>query len=146
MLAYFNQPLYTALTEWNICAITDGLVNMCKLADIAHRINRADEHDTQQVAHWIESEKGRREGNLQSLAQREQRLQVLRGEDEGKLMEQSVGKLKSEIGVLNGRLAQAVMEEDEARKVTCELPILCLSIALYAYVYLLCLFCLCFVS
>jgi hypothetical protein len=69
------------------------------------------------VAHWIENEKSRHEGSVACLAQRQERLQVLRGEDEGKLLDQSVGKLKSEIDVLSGDLARAVTEEDEARKV-----------------------------
>jgi hypothetical protein len=92
-------------------------VNLCKLADITHRINRAEEHDSQQVAHWIAHEVSRRDENASSLTRREERLQFLRGEDSGQLLEQSVGKLKSQINVLNDRLALAVGEEDEARKV-----------------------------
>jgi hypothetical protein len=98
-------------------ADTDGLVNLCKLADITHRINRAEEHDSHQVAHWIEHEVSRRDENTSSLTLRQERLQFLRGEDSGQLLEQSVGKLKTQINVLNDRLALAVGEEDEARKV-----------------------------
>lgn len=94
-------------------------MNLCKLADVNHRINRACDHDSQQVAHWIETERARQEEYSTSLVQRKQRLQFLRGEDEGKLIEQSVGKLKNEINVLNQRLIAAAEEEEAARKVIC---------------------------
>ena len=92
------------------------MVNLCKLADISHRINRAEEHDSHQVAHWIESETARRDENQSILAQRQEKLEYLRGEDEGQLLEQSVGKLKSEVTVLTASLMQAEREEEEARK------------------------------
>ena len=82
-----------------------------------HRINRACDHDTQQVAHWIETEQARFQDCSASLVRRQERLQFLRGEDEGRLIEQSVGKLKGEIDVLNQRLISAAEEEEAARKV-----------------------------
>lgn len=95
----------------------DGLVNLCKLADVHHRINRACDHDTQQVAHWIETGQAREQEYAASLQRRQERLCYLRGEDEGRLIEQSVGKLKNEINVLNQKLIEAAEEEEAARKV-----------------------------
>ena len=93
-------------------------MNLCKLADINHRINRACEHDTHQVAQWVENEQTRRSEYVTSLAQRQDRLVVLRGEDEGGMIQQAVGKLKSEISVLSKQLSQAEKEEEEARRVS----------------------------
>ena len=91
-------------------------MNLCKLADVNHRINRACDHDSQQVAHWIETERTRGEEYSASLLRRQERLQYLRGEDEGRLIESSVGKLKEEINVLNQRLIEAAEEEEAARE------------------------------
>lgn len=104
--------------------LVDGLVNLCKLADVNHRINRACDHDSQQVAHWIATERSRGEEYSASLLARQERLQFLRGEDEGRLIESSVGKLKEEINVLNQRLIEAAEEEEAARKVLLQFVII----------------------
>ena len=93
-------------------------MNLCKLADIHHRINRACEHDTHQVAQWVQNEQTRREEHSSSLEQRRARLQVLRGEDEQGVIQHAVVKLKAEVGVLTKQLSQAEKEEEEARRVS----------------------------
>ena len=97
--------------------LIDGLVNLCKLADINHRINRACEHDTHQVSQWVENEQTRRDGHSSSLEQRRVRLQQLRGDDERGVIQQGVVKLKAEIAVLGKALTAAEREEEEARRV-----------------------------
>lgn len=97
--------------------LLDGIVNLCKLADINHRILRANVHDNQQITQWIANEQTRKESTTQSIELRNQKLQYLRGNDENKFIEQSVGFLKSEIEVLYNQFTQAEDEEEKARKV-----------------------------
>ena len=91
---------------------------MCKLADLHHRIVRADEHDTHQIAQWIENEKHRREDSLLKMQLRSEKLQVLRDEDEGKVVQTSLSYLRSGIEGLYEDFTRAEKEEEEARKVT----------------------------
>ena len=97
--------------------LLDGIVNLCKLADINHRIFRANVHDNQQITQWIENELIRKDNTAQNIELRNQKLQYLRGNDENKFIENSVGFLKSEIEVLYNHFTQAEDEEEKARKV-----------------------------
>ena len=124
------------------------MVGLCKLADINHRINRARDHDEQQVAAWIENEVQRKAASEANQLLRTHKLQQLNGEGEGErdggastamvtaagdsqisktgsddknkgtmIVQESVGRLRAEVDVLNDKLAAAEREEEEARKV-----------------------------
>ncbi len=93
-------------------------MGLCKLADIQHRINRAAEHDDHQVSCWLDTERARSANSETSLAQRQQRIKFLKGEDEQRVVEASFGGLQSELGVLTEELSRAEAEEEQARKVS----------------------------
>jgi hypothetical protein len=96
----------------------DGLVGLCKLADIHHRINRAAEHDCHQVASWLENEQTRGSTSQRSLEERQGKLKLLSERDQQSTLEVSFGGLKTELGVLNDALVRAEEEEELAKKVT----------------------------
>ncbi len=104
----------------------DGLVDLCKLADLHHRVNRAAEHDSAQVSTWLSNERARGESSERSLVDRQQRLACLRGEDEHRAVEAAVGGLKVELGVLGEELQRAEDEEEQARKVRSSVVALCI--------------------
>jgi hypothetical protein len=95
----------------------DGMVNLCKLADIGHRINRANEHDSHQVAHWIDVEQQRHKDTSAQLQARQHRIACLNGSDSRSLLDDSVKKLSAEVSVLTNVLTAAEEEEEAARKV-----------------------------
>lgn len=99
---------------------TDGLMGLCKLADIHHRINRANEHDTHQVSTWLETERARSATSQISSDDRQMKLALLRGEDEDKVVEKSFESLRAELDTLGGELAKAEDEEEQARRVSAD--------------------------
>lgn len=102
----------------DLSLIADGLMGLCKLADIHHRINRANDHDTHQVATWLQNEQTRGAQSQASLEARKSKLQFLKGEDEHKVIEKSFAGLRSELGALGQELARAEEEEEQARRVS----------------------------
>lgn len=92
-------------------------MGLCKLADIHHRINRANDHDNHQVSTWLHNEQTRSAQSQASIESRRDKLRYLQGEDEHKVIEKSFAGLKTELGALGRELARAEEEEEQARRV-----------------------------
>ena len=90
---------------------------MCKLADVSHRINRCTDHDIEQISNWIEKELLRQKMHEKSFVSSQNRLIILKGTDKSNVMEECFEILSSEMDNLTGKLNQALVEEEEARKV-----------------------------
>eukprot|EP01038_Epipyxis_sp_PR26KG_P010232 gene10232-13764_t len=94
----------------------DGIIDICKLADISHRINRASDHDSEQISNWLQNEKVRKVKNEASLSDRQHRLNLLAGTDEESTIDTCFDLLNTECVNLNWKFTVALSEEDEARK------------------------------
>lgn len=95
----------------------DAIIDLCKLADVNHRIYRANEHDSYQLELWIESENKRLADTELYSVERNQKMKLLKGEDENKVFNSCIVKIKDELNILNEKLISAEDEEEKARKV-----------------------------
>jgi hypothetical protein len=153
LLSYFLQyhpyistiiTLYTFLKYDNILSIlSDGLLGLCKLADVHHRLSRALTHDDAQIAQWLAFEQDRITACRAHVAEKEEHFlsltngyfpTVLSGPchrpSEG--LEESMGKLQREMTMRSQRLLEAEDEEDKAREVSISVFAIVVILLIYA--------------
>ena len=109
--------------------LTDGILGVCRLADVHHRLSRALVHDDLQVSQWATYEKSREENCGTSAAEKSEQFKSLtdgfcplgpkdsEGRPLGSLVE-SMGKLQRETSSRAQKLLDAENAEDKAREVS----------------------------
>ena len=110
--------------------LSDGLLGLCKLADVHHRLSRALTHDDAQISQWLAFEQDRVTASRTHVAEKEEHfLSLTNGyfptessdaspsprPSEG--LGDSMSKLQREMTNRSQRLLEAEDEEDRAREV-----------------------------
>ena len=129
-LYLYHYYLRCSTQHHNIPSILlDGLLGLCKLADVHHRLSRALTHDDAQIAQWLAFEQDRITACRAHVAEKEEHfLSLTNGHFPTELsdpshrpsegLEESMGKLQREMTMRSQRLLEAEDEEDKAREVS----------------------------
>ena len=95
----------------------DSIINLCRLADVNHRLHRATHHDNNLLSNEIITENEKLQKINESLIQRRESLEHLTSTDNDSIVTVVITKLQQELEIREEILKFAEIEEEKAKQI-----------------------------